>query len=98
MDFLAAAPTDADEVNINGRRVYVAKDTSGSWSSDNTPILEAALKLLSSNMDSRSVLPTKTPSFASSNVYPQISLKAQSPFGGGVNSNSVTSSLSGEGS
>ena len=64
----------------------------------NPPISGAAPKPLSSNMDSRSFLPTKTTSFASSNVYPLMVLKAPVPFGGGIKSKSVTSSLSVEGS
>ena len=61
-----------------------SKDTSRPLSSANAPILGAAPKLLPSNMDSRSFLSTKTPSFASSNVYSPMSLKVPVPFGGGV--------------
>ena len=61
---LADAPTDADEVNMDIQKGSGAKDTSGTLSSMNPPISVAALKPLSSNMDSRSILPTKTPSFA----------------------------------
>ena len=37
-------------------------------------------------------------SFAQSNVYPPMPLKVPAPFGGGIKSKAVTSSLSGEGS
>ena len=62
----------------------------------NPPISIAAPKPLSSNMDSRSVFPTKISSFTYSNVYPQISLKPLAPFGGVIKSKAVTSSLSGK--
>ena len=62
MDRLAAAPTDADEVKMDAPKCYGAKDTSGPLSSVNPPISVAAPKPLSSNMKSRSVLPTKIPS------------------------------------
>ena len=75
-----------------------AKDTYGPLSSANPLISGAAPKPLTSNMDSRSVFPTKTPFFASSNFYPPMSLNSPEPFGGGINSKAVTSSLSGEGS
>ena len=65
-------------------------------SSANPPISVAAPKPLSSNMDSISVLPTKTPSFESSNIYPPMSLQAPEPFGGGIKYNYVTLTLSGE--
>ena len=61
---LAAAPTDADEVNIYLQKYYSARDTSGTFSSVNPTISVAAPKPLSYNMDSRSVFPTKIPSFA----------------------------------
>ena len=64
----------------------------------NSPMSVATPKPLSSNMYSRSVFPTKTPSFASSNVYPQMSLNAPALFGGGTKSKAMNSSLSGEGS
>ena len=63
-DFSAAAPTDAYEVNMDVQKGSGAKDTSGPLSSANPPISVAAPKPLSSNMDSRYVLPTKIPSFA----------------------------------
>ena len=64
MDCLAPGPTDANEVKMDVQKVYGAKDTSGPFPSANPPILVAAPNTLSSNMYSRSVLPTKTPSFA----------------------------------
>ena len=57
-DCLADAPTDADKVNMDVQKDYGTKNTSGTLSSMNPPILAAAPKPLSSNMDSRSVLPT----------------------------------------
>ena len=51
-DCLAAAPTDDDEVKMVVPKVYGAKDTSGPLSSANHPILVAAQKPLSSDMDS----------------------------------------------
>ena len=75
-----------------------ARDNSGPMTIMNPPISVAAPKPLSSYMDSRFVLPTKTPSFASSNFYPPMSLKDLSPFGGGIKSKAVTSSLPVEGS
>ena len=74
------------------------KDNYGPLSSANPPILVVASKPLSYNMDSRYVLPTKSPSFAYSNFYPPMALKAPAPFGGEINSKAVISSLSGEGS
>ena len=65
-------------------------------SKTNPPISVAAPKPLSSNIDSISVFPSKTPSVASLNVYPTISLKVPETFGGGINSKSMNSSLSGE--
>ena len=62
-DFLAAAPDDADEVNMDVQKGSFAKDTSGHLSSASPPISVAAPKLLSFNMESRSVLQNKTPSF-----------------------------------
>ena len=63
-DHLAAAPTDADEMKMDAQKGYGVKDTYGPFSSVNPPISVAAPKPLSSNMDSRYVLPTKLPSFA----------------------------------
>ena len=63
-DRLAASKTDADEVKMDVQNVYGAKDTSGPLSSTNPNISVAAPKPLSSNMDSRSFLPTKIPSFS----------------------------------
>ena len=73
------------------------KDTYSPLSSVNPPISLAVPKALSSNMDSRSVLTTKTLSFVSSNVYRPMSLNAPALFGGGIDPKAVTSSLSGEG-
>ena len=50
-DHLAAAPTDADEVNMDVQKGYGAKDTYGPLSSATPPISAAAPKPLSSNMD-----------------------------------------------
>ena len=72
-----------------------AKDTSGPLSSVNSPISVAAPKPLSSDMDSSSVFPTKTTSFASSTFYPPIVLNFPAPSGGGIKSKAMTSSLSG---
>ena len=54
-DNLAAALTNDDEVNMNAKKGYGTKDTSGNLSSANPPISVAAPKPLSLNMDSRSV-------------------------------------------
>ena len=51
MDCLSAAPTDADEVKMDVKKVYGAKDTSGPLSSANPPNSVATPKSLSSNMD-----------------------------------------------
>ena len=64
MDSLSASLANVDEVKINFQKVSGNKDTSGPFSSVNTPISLASPKPLSSNMDSRCVLSTKTPSFA----------------------------------
>ena len=63
MYYLEAAPTDYDEVNMDVQKVDGAKDTSGTFSSANPPISVAAPNPLSSNMESRYFLPTKTTSF-----------------------------------
>ena len=63
-DRLAADPIDSDEVKMDIQKGYGAKDNSGPLSSANPPISVAAPNPLSSNMDSRYVFPTKTPSFA----------------------------------
>ena len=64
MDRLAVYPTDTDEVSMDVQKGSGAKDTSGPLSITNPPISLAAPKTLSSNMESRYVLRTKTPSFA----------------------------------
>ena len=64
MDRLAVATINVDEVNMNTQNGSGTKYTSGPLSSMNISISVAAPKSLSSNMKSRSVLPTKTPSFA----------------------------------
>ena len=64
-DFLAVAPTDADEVNMDAQKCYGVKYTYGPLSSVNPPISVAAPKPLSSNMDSKYIFPTKIPSFLS---------------------------------
>ena len=61
------------------------------------PISVAAPKPLSANMDSRSVFPTKIPSFAYSNAYSPMSLNPPASFGGGIKSKAATLSLSGKG-
>ena len=61
---LSAAPTNNDEVNMDVQRGYCVKDTTGPVSSANPPISVVAPKPLSSNMEPRSVLPTKITSFA----------------------------------
>ena len=91
-----AALNDADEVNMDVQKGSDDKDTSRPLPSENPPISIAAPKLLSYNMESRSVFPTKTPSFLYSNVYLPMSLNILVLFGGGIKSNAVTSSLSGE--
>ena len=63
-DRLASALDNTDEVKMDVQKGYSNKDTSGPLSSKNTPISVASPKSLSSNMDSRSFLPTKTPSFS----------------------------------
>ena len=65
---LSDALTDADKVNIDVQKRSGAKDTYGTFSSVNPPIAKAATTPLSYHMDKISVLPTKTPSFASSNI------------------------------
>ena len=65
--------------------------------SANAPISAAAPTPISSNMDPRSGLPTKTTSFEPLNVYPLISLKEPPTFGFEIKYKAVTSSLSGEG-
>ena len=61
MDRLAVYPTDTDEVNMDVQKGSGAKDTSGPLSSTNPPILLAAPKTLSSNMDSRFFCEPKHP-------------------------------------
>ena len=65
-------------------------------SSAKLPISVAAQKSHLSNMDPIYVFPTKTPYFASSNIYPPMLLNFSETFGGGIKSKAVTSSLSGE--
>ena len=96
-DTLAVALTNVDEVKKDIQKVSGAKDTSGTFYSANPTISVAAPKPLSSSMDSRSVVQTKIPSFASSNVYPPMPLKPPAPVGGGIKSKALNSSLSGEG-
>ena len=64
IDISAAALTDADEIKMGVQKDYGTKDTSGVFSSANPPISVPAPKPISSDMDSRSIFPTKTPSFA----------------------------------
>ena len=61
---LAAALTNADEMNMDVQKCSGYKDTSGPLSSLNPPISVAASKPLSSDMDSRYLFPTKTTYFA----------------------------------
>ena len=95
---LVAAPNDADELKMGIPRCSGAKYNHWPLFSANPSISVSSPKPISSNMDSRSVLPTKIPSFSYSNVYPPISLNPPAPFRGEIKSNSVTSSFSGEGS
>ena len=62
-DHLSDDPTNDDEVTMYVQRGSGDKDTSGNFSSEKPLISLASPKTLSSNMESRSVLPTKTPSF-----------------------------------
>ena len=61
MDCLASFQTNYDEAKMDAHKISGTKDMYGPLSSANTPILVAALKPLSSNTDSRSMLPTKHP-------------------------------------
>ena len=63
MDHSADALTDSDEVRMDVQKGYGYKYTYGTLSISNYPISIVASKSLSSNMDSRSFLPTKTTSF-----------------------------------
>ena len=63
MGCLAAHMNNADEVKMDVQKVYDARDTYGPLSNANPTISEVATKPLSSNMESRYVLTTKTPSF-----------------------------------
>ena len=72
------------------------KYTSGPLYGENPPISVAALKPLPSTMDSRYIFSTKTPSFSYSNIYPPMWLNPPAPFGCGIKSKAVTTSLSGE--
>ena len=63
-DHLEADPTNADEVKVYVRKFSGAKDNSGPFSSANPTSSGVAPKPLSSDMNSRYVLPTKTSSFA----------------------------------
>ena len=56
--------TNDDKVEMDVQKGSVAKDTYGLFSGANVPISVAAPKSLSSNIDSKSVLMTKTTSFA----------------------------------
>ena len=76
MDSLSAALTDADDVKIDVQKSSGAKDTSETLSSANPPILVAATNPLSSIMDSRYGLTTKTLCFTQPNVYPPMILKS----------------------
>ena len=62
-DRLTTPTVDADEAKMDVQKGCGAKDTSGPFFSKNPPISVAAPKPLPSDMDSRSFLPTKTPSF-----------------------------------
>ena len=67
-DCLADAPTYTDELNMDVQNISGAKGTYGNLYSANPPISVAALKTLSSNVDSRSIFQPKHPPF-----YNQIS-------------------------
>ena len=60
-DHLAAAATNADELNIYVQNVSGTKDTYETLSSANNYISAAAPKPILCNMDSMSVFPTKHP-------------------------------------
>ena len=62
-DCLAAAPNNSDEVKMDVKKGYGAKDTPGPLSSVNLPISVAAPNTLSSNIDSRYVFQPKHPPF-----------------------------------
>ena len=66
-DCVVDFPTDADGVNMDIQKVYGTKDSSGGVYRANPPISVSAPKPLLYKVDLRSVLPTKTPSFESSN-------------------------------
>ena len=57
-DRLADAPNNADEVNMDVKKCYGSRDTSGTLSGVNPPVSVVATKPLSSNMDSRYFLST----------------------------------------
>ena len=59
-----SALDDADEVKMDVQKGSISKYTSGALSSASLPISVASSKPPSSNMQSISVLSTKTPSFA----------------------------------
>ena len=63
-DCLEDTPTNSDEVNMDVQKGHGAKDNSEPLYSVNTPISVSEPNPLSSNIDSRYVLPTKTTSFA----------------------------------
>ena len=95
-DRSVAALSNADKVKMDVQNVSGAKDSSGTLYSVNPPISVAKPKPRLSNMESRPFLSIKTPSFASSNFYPSMSLNAPATFGGGIKYKAATSSLSGE--
>ena len=95
---LAEAPTYNYELKMDVQKASVTKDTYGPLSSANSPVSVVAPKPLSSNIDSRYFYPNKITSIAYQNVYPPTSLNPPAPFGGKINSKSVNSSFSGEGS
>ena len=64
MDNLASALTDVDEMKMDIQNFYGDKDASEPLYTESSTISLAAPKPRSSNMDSRSVLPTKIPPFA----------------------------------
>ena len=69
MDHLEYPLTDAYEESLDVKIGSGAKDNYGPLFIVNPPISVESPKPLSSDMDSRNILPTKTPSFASSSVY-----------------------------
>ena len=82
---LGAPPIYADEMNMDTQKFRGTKDTYGLLSSANPPISVAAPKPPLPYMESGYFFPTKTTSFASSNVYLPMYLIPPALFGSGIN-------------